>query len=76
MNFLRQFWKVWKRLGQLISDLVARVVLTVFYFTLFLPFGLLIRFLGDPLAIKPGNQARWVDRKADELTIEGARKPY
>jgi hypothetical protein len=76
MNFLRRFWKVWKHFGELISNLVGRIILTIFYFTIFLPFGLLIRFLGDPLAIKPGKGAQWVNREVDDQTMESARKPY
>lgn len=76
MNFLRQVWKVWKRFGELLSNLVGRIILTVFYFTVFLPFGLLIRFFGDPLAMKPGKPANWGNREADDVTMESARKPY
>jgi hypothetical protein len=76
MNILRRIWEVWKRFGELISNLVGRVILTIFYFTVFLPFGLAIRFFGDPLAIRPGQAARWVDREADQLSLESARKPY
>lgn len=76
MNFLRRFWKVWKRFGQFISDIVARIVLTVFYFTLLLPFGLVARFFSDPLTMKPGKQAQWFDRETYDLTIEDARRPY
>ena len=46
MEALRKFWHAWKRFGQFMGDLIGRLVLTVFYFTLFMPFGLGVRFLG------------------------------
>ena len=49
---LKRIWEGWKRFGQWIGDMLARVVLTVFYFTIFVPFGLGVRFFSDPLAIK------------------------
>ena len=40
MTFLRRFWEGWKRFGQAIGDFLARVILSIFYFAIFLPFGL------------------------------------
>ena len=45
MEALRKFWHAWKRFGQFMGDLIGRLVLTVFYFTLFMPFGLGVRVL-------------------------------
>jgi len=76
MEALRKFWHAWKRFGQIIGDFVGRLVLTVFYFTLFIPFGLGVRFFGDPLAIRPPNRAKWLERKTNDLSLEDARRLF
>jgi hypothetical protein len=76
METLRKVWQVWKRIGQFIGDAVGRVVLTVFYFTLFVPFGLGVRFFKDPLALRPLGQATWLERRTEDLTIENSRRLF
>ena len=76
MEALRKFWQAWKRFGQMIGDLIGRLVLTVFYFTLFMPFGLGVRFFGDPLAIRPSKRAKWLERKTQDLTLDDARRLF
>ena len=74
MRRLRQFWHIWRRIGQAIGDWIARVVLTVFYFTLLAPFGLGVRLLSDPLAIKHKHEAQWLERTTRDLTLDDARR--
>ncbi len=71
---MKKFWEGWKKFGQLIGDFVARVVLTLFYFTILVPFGLGVRLFSDPLAIKPPQPAVWVKRTTRDLTIEDTRR--
>lgn len=75
MEILRQLWHIWKRIGQAIGDLLARVVLTLFYFTILLPFGLGVRLFSDPLAIQENiDGALWLERTTNELTVDDARR--
>jgi hypothetical protein len=76
MEFLRKVWEIWKRIGQFIGDQLARVVLTAFYFTLFVPFALGVRFFADPLAIGPHSSAKWLERTTQDLTLEDARRLF
>ena len=76
MEALRKVWKIWKRIGQFIGDQIGRVVLTVFYFTLFIPFALGVRFLSDPLAIGPLSRAKWLERKTHDLTLDDSRRLF
>jgi hypothetical protein len=76
METLRKVWQTWKRIGQFIGDQVGRLVLTVFYFTLFMPFALGVRFFGDPLAIRPLNRAKWLERRTHDLTLEDSRRLF
>jgi hypothetical protein len=75
MNLLRQIWKKWLVVGQAIGDFIARIVLTIFYFTIFMPFGLIVRLMSDPLDIKKSRPA-WLDRRTHDLNIEDSRRLF
>lgn len=74
MEALRRGWQTWKRIGQFIGDQIGRLVLTVFYFTLFMPFALGVRFFADPLGIRSINRAKWLERSTHDLTLEDSRR--
>jgi hypothetical protein len=74
MNTLRKVWHTWKSIAQFVGDWIGRMVLTVFYFTLFTPFGLGVRLGSDPLAIKHGHEARWLVRITRDPVIDDARR--
>jgi hypothetical protein len=76
MESLRKGWQAWNRFGQFMGDLLGRLVLTVFYFTLFMPFGLGVRLLGDPLAIRPLSRAKWLERSTHDVTLEDSRRLF
>ena len=76
METLRKVWHAWKRVGQFIGDQVGRVVLTIFYFTLFIPFALGVRFFSDPLALHQHGDPKWLDRKTQNLTLDDSRRLY
>ncbi len=76
METLRKLWQIWKRIGQFIGDQIGRVFLTVFYFTLFMPFGLGVRLWGYPLAIRPLSRAKWLERRTQDLTLEDSRRLF
>lgn len=72
---LRKLWNRWKAIGQKIADFQARLILTLVYFIVVLPFGLLVRLLSDPLAVK--NKSRttmWIPKHVDDPTLENARR--
>ncbi len=71
---LRRIWEGWKAIGRLIGNLVARIVLTLFYFTVFVPFGLGSRLFGDHLGIKSSPARYWRDRETAEGSIESSRR--
>ena len=76
MQFLRKVWQTWKRIGQFMGDLVGRLVLSVFYFTLVMPFGLGMRFFGDRLAMRRLDRPKWAERETHDLTLEGSRRLF
>ena len=56
VSFITTIWNRWKQFGQLIGDLFARIVLTILFFTVLMPFGIGVRLFGDPLKMKSDNQ--------------------
>jgi hypothetical protein len=76
MEAIKKVWSYWKRFGQFIGDLIGRVFLTVFYFTLFMPFALGVRLWGDPLAIRPSHGKKWLERSTHDLTLKDSRRLF
>jgi hypothetical protein len=74
MQVLDNIWQLWKRFGQLIGDLIARVVLTLFYFTIFTPFGLGVHFFADPLDTKRSGNSKWTRRTTSDRELHDARR--
>ena len=74
MNILRRIWESWKVIAQIIGDFIGRIILSAFYFTIFMPFGLGVKYLTDPLAIKDGHQVEWEERSTLDLTIDDVRR--
>jgi hypothetical protein len=70
---LRGTWQAWKRIAHKIGNFQARVLLTVFYGVLVLPFGLAARWLSDPLRIKRPPD-KWLDHPEETCDLPWARK--
>ncbi|HAJ06117.1 MAG TPA: hypothetical protein DCL76_06140 [Chloroflexi bacterium] len=58
-SVLSSFWDKWKKFGQFLGDLFARVVLTILFFTLMVPFGIGMRIFGDPFKLKENDSTYW-----------------
>lgn len=71
----KRLWEAWKRLAHRIGTFQARVLLTVLYAVLVLPFGLAVRFLADPLRTKRP-LAEWLDHPNDPMSMEWARRQW
>ena len=77
MRTLKRAWTAWRRIGQKIGDFLARVVLSVFYFTVFLPFALVVRLFQDPLKIRPRNlKTYWEGKQAQPTGLDDARRGF
>ncbi len=72
---LRRIWEAWKQLAQKIGNFQARVLLTLIYSVLVLPFGLAVRWLADPLRIKR-RPSTWLDHPQDPAHMEWARRQW
>ncbi len=70
-------WSRWKELSQKAADVQARVFLTIFYFTLMAPFGLVFGIIKAPLRIKQRPSGTyWVERKPVSETLVDAHRQF
>ena len=76
MRVLRKLWEGWKAFGRFLGNLLARVVLSIFYFTIFAPFGLGVRWLSDPLQIKTRPNRLWRPRSTRDQTVAEAGRQF
>jgi len=77
VNILKSIWEGWKRVGKFIGDSIARVFLTLFYFTIFMPFGIPTRLFGDPLNVRYRNSPTfWLDRSTKDIELDHARRQF
>jgi hypothetical protein len=70
---LKRLWAAWTRLAHKIGTFQARVLLTVLYALLVLPFGIIVRVFADPLRIKK-RPTRWLDHPDEANDLQRARK--
>jgi hypothetical protein len=69
----KRLWQAFKAFSRKVGNFQARIILTVFYGILVLPFGLAARLFSDPLRIKrlPTN---WVDHPSESTDLQWARR--
>jgi hypothetical protein len=76
-SILSKIWTAWLRVARIIGDLIARVVLSLFYFTVFVPFALGVRMFGDPLGMKDGSgTSGWLQRSVGDPALEHSRRQF
>ncbi len=72
-NLYKRAWQGWKDLAHKIGNFQARVILSIFYAILVLPFGLAARFFSDPLRIKKRPE-QWLDHPNEAYDLEWAKR--
>ena len=50
MQYLREIWRIWKQFSLWLGSMIGRVWLTLFYFTLIVPFVIIVRLTGNSFA--------------------------
>ncbi len=77
MKIFVKIWEVWKRIGKPIGDFIGRAFLTIFFFTIFLPFALLVRLFKDPLLIRSKKiNTFWIVRNSSNPSLEDSLRQY
>jgi len=70
---LKRVWQAWTRLAHKIGNFQARVLLTVLYGVLVLPFGIIVRLFADPLRIKK-RPTQWIDHSDEPADMTWAQR--
>jgi len=72
---LRNLWSEWLRIARHIGSFNARALITLVYFTLLAPFGLIYHFFADTLQVKnqPSGSA-WQNREVADGDLEKAHR--
>jgi hypothetical protein len=76
MEALRKFWHAWKAFGRFMGNLFGRVVLSIFYFTIFVPFAIGARLFTDPMRLKGSRTALWSSRKTGDQTLDESARQF
>jgi hypothetical protein len=68
-------WDRLKIIAAIVGDIEARVIVTVFYFTVLVPFGLISHLGTDPLRIAPTPESsHWIKREPVPADLESAQR--
>ncbi|HVP00764.1 MAG TPA: hypothetical protein VMT15_22000 [Bryobacteraceae bacterium] len=73
MQTAKRLWAAWKRIAHAIGNFQARILLTLIYAILVLPFGLAVRFFADSMNIKK-RPVKWFDSPAVAKNLEQASR--
>jgi hypothetical protein len=75
---MRALWQAWTRVARRIGDVQARIMLTLFYYTVLGPFAVVLRMRGDGLALRPGRSGGWHRRDEPEgpSALDRARRQF
>lgn len=74
-QIVRVMWERMKVIASVVGDVEAKVIVTLFYFTILAPFGLISRLFSDPLHRKaPANPQLWVERPPVHNELDAAKR--
>ena len=77
---MRQLWKRfiawWMPIAEAIGSFMNRLILSIFYFVIVLPFGLGVRLFSDPLELRPKRKTIWTKFSDRSKTLEDGRKQF
>ena len=68
-----KLWEGWKKFGHAVGNVNARILLTILYAIVILPFGLAVRFFSDSMHSKKRPE-KWFDHPPIPNTLEEARR--
>jgi hypothetical protein len=73
----QKVWRRWKAFAVQMGNFQSRILLTLFYFIIVTPFGLLVRLFSDPLQMRrSGQPPLWAERPASDAHLEDARRQF
>ena len=66
-------WDRFNIIAAIIGDVQGRIIITAFYFTILVPFGIGARIFSDALRLRPTTPA-WLDRPPVHNALDDARR--
>ena len=73
-RFFAKIWAGWKRFALALARVQLEVILFVFYYVIFTPFGFIMRlFRHDPLQVSIEKESTWQKADIGEFNPEQAR---
>ena len=76
MQNFQKGWQKWLAISRIAGNFLARILVSIFYFTLMLPFNIGVTYFGDPLQIKNRPQRFWLTRETDSDSLDNARRQF
>ncbi|MCA9969642.1 MAG: hypothetical protein KC425_05480 [Anaerolineales bacterium] len=74
-NLLKRLWRRWNDFAGVMGNIQARLIMGFFYFIFVTPFGLVSRFVSDPLATRQAYDASgWLPKHATDTHIDAAKE--
>jgi hypothetical protein len=74
---LRRLWARWEVIAHAIGNFQARFLLSLLYFVLVPPFGLLVRLFMDPLQLRwRARESFWLAAPSREQSLTAARRQF
>ena len=77
---MRYIWKRfvawWMPIAEKIGNFMNRVILSIFYFVVVLPFGLGVSIFLDPLGLRSKRRTAWTKCAPESNTIEESRRQF
>ncbi|MBN1435354.1 hypothetical protein JW921_11375 [Candidatus Fermentibacterales bacterium] len=75
-GLLARAWSAWKRTASTMGAFQGRLVLSLFYFIILAPFGVIYRITSDPLARRSSKRPSWLDRHEGPRDVKNARNQF
>jgi hypothetical protein len=76
MQNFQKGWQKWLAISRMAGNFLARILVSIFYFTLMLPFNIGVTYFSDPLQIKNRPLRFWLPREAQPDSLERARRQF
>lgn len=72
----KKLWDGWMRVAKVIGNFNARVILSLFYFVLMVPIGLIVGATKDYLGIREHPTSTWKEMDGHAQSVEEGRRQF
>lgn len=72
----KRLWDGWMKIAKAIGNFNARLILSLFYFVIMLPLGLVVGVTRDSLGIKQRPSSTWVPKANPPQSLEEGRRQF